>query len=165
VRRPGTLALVVVLGLAVAPARASVAKDEAKALWATVNVCDTAAYPDTIGIRASMPGTGSRRDELVMRFGAQYFDPVGKRWHNLSRGGDSGFVSVGSGRYEARQGGHLFTFAPPAGRRFQLRGVVAFEWRRDGRVVRRERLVTTEGHRSSAGADPQGYSAAVCVVG
>lgn len=159
----GSLALVLLVLTApgVAVARAS---DPARDLWATVNVCDTRTYPDTIGVRGSMPGSGRRRDTLFMRFGAQYFDPVGKRWHNLTRGGDSGWVRVGNGR-AAREAGHLFRFAPPAGRSYQLRGVVAFEWRRGRRVLRHERRSTTEGHRSSAGADPAGYSAAVCVVG
>ncbi len=159
-RRTLPLALLVVLLCAV-PAGAA----PSTLLWATVNVCDTASHPDTIGIRASMPGTGSRRDQMFMRFKAQYFDPRGGKWHNLASGGDSGFVAVGSGRYRARQAGHLFRFRAPSGRSFQLRGAVTFEWRRDGRVRRRERLLTTAGHRSSAGADPPGYSAEVCVVG
>ena len=39
--------------------------------WATVNVCDTAKQPDTIGIRASMPGT-PKGVRLSMRFRVQY---------------------------------------------------------------------------------------------
>jgi hypothetical protein len=165
VRRPALIALLLASCAAARATPAGAADADHGRLWVTVNVCDTAAFPDTIGIRASMPGTGSRRDDMFMRFGAQYYDPVGKRWHNLSRGGDSGFVAVGSGRYRSRQAGHLFRFAPPSGRQYQLRGVVTFEWRRDGRVRRRERLLSSAGHRSSAGADPAGYSAAVCVVG
>ena len=151
------------VGPAVAPAQ--VRPGESATLWATVNVCDTDRHQDTLGIRGSMPGTGSARDEMFMRFRAQYYDPVGRKWHNPRRGGDSGFVSVGSGRYRARQAGHLFRFATGGGRRYRLRGAITFEWRRDGRVRRREKLLTTAGHRSSAGADPRDYSARVCIVG
>ena len=56
------LILTLLLAASAAPARA----DDAD-LWATVNVCDTAAHPDEVGIRASMPG-GKRGTRLQMRF-------------------------------------------------------------------------------------------------
>ena len=50
--------------------------------------------------------------------------------------------------------------------RSTFRGVVRFRWRRDGRDGRAARLEITEpGHRSTAGADPTGYSAATCSIG
>jgi hypothetical protein len=52
---------------------------------------------------------------------------------------------------------------PPEGS-VRLRGLVRFQWRRQGRVVRREVRATEAGHRSTAGADPRGYSRGVCVV-
>jgi hypothetical protein len=149
--------------LAAAPAAAGAA-ERSRHLWATVNVCDTIAHPDTIGIRGSMPGSGNRREQMFMRFRVQYFRAADQRWHNISSGGDSGFVPVGSARFKARQAGRLFVFAPPAGGSFQLRGKVYFEWRRGKKVVRRDALVTSAGHRSSAGSDPDGYSSDTCVV-
>jgi hypothetical protein len=133
--------------------------------WATVNVCDTAKHPYAIGVRASMPGTDHARERMFMRFRVQWRDPADGLWHNLLEGGDSGFVSVGSARFRARQAGLIFRYeAPAAGARQWLRGVVRFEWRRGGRVIKAASRHTTGGHRSAAGSDPKGYSAATCVL-
>jgi hypothetical protein len=132
-------------------------------LWATVNVCDTDEHPDTIGVRGSMPGSRDGREIMFMRFQVQYFSAADDRWHRVRSGGDSGFVRVGRARYEARQAGRSFRFAPRTGA-VLLRGVVTFEWRRDGEVVRRARQRTTRGHRSSAGDDPKGHSAPTCTI-
>lgn len=99
-----------------------------------------------------------------MRFRVQYFNRTEQKWHNIRNGGDSGFVGVGPARYKARQAGRLFEFAPPAGSSFQLRAKVLFEWRLGSKVVHREALLSTAGHRSSAGSDPAGYSSDTCVI-
>ena len=156
-----TIACAVVL-LCAAPAAAAAARTP----WATVNVCDTASNPDTIGVRGSMPAVMSGATELFMRFQIQYERSDGS-WRFLSAGGDSGFVDVGRARGRgSRQAGHSFTVSPPpAGNVFTLRGLVTFEWRaKDGTVVRRARRRTSAGHRSTAGADPAGFSAAECAV-
>ena len=165
--RPGPLAaLVAVLACAVLAASAAARKRSiyhSPLLWATVNVCDTEDHADSIGIRGSMPGSGFARERMYMRFQAQYFRASDQHWHNLP-GGDSGFLAVGSARYRARQAGRVFVFAPPSGRTYLLRGAVTFEWRRGSRIVRRARKRTSAGHRSAAGADPPGYSAATCTI-
>ncbi len=47
-----------------------------------------------------------------------------------------------------------------------LRGLVTYDWRAaDGTIVRRLRRFTTPGHRSAAGADPQGFTAGTCSLG
>ena len=134
--------------------------------WATVNVCDTASNPDTVGVRGSMPATLSGASELFMRFQVQYQRSDGS-WRFLRSGGDSGFIDAGRARGRAsRQAGHSFTVSPPrAGNVYTFRGLVTFEWRaKDGTVLRRTRKRTTAGHRSTAGADPAGFSAAECTV-
>jgi hypothetical protein len=132
-------------------------------LWATVNVCDTPEHPDTIGVRASIPGSGIPAEGMYLRFQVQYYDASEGAWHNLVTGGDSGWVAVGSARYQARQAGRSFRFQAPGGDSTEtLRGAVTFEWRRGDRVVRRARKRTTAGHRDARGGDPSGYSAAVC---
>jgi len=134
-------------------------------LWATVNVCDTPDSPDTIGIRGSIPGSGVKGERMFLRFQVQYFSQSEKRWHNITQGADSGWVAVGSARFKARQAGWSFKFVPPTdGSAHELRGAVTFEWRKGAKVVRRARKRTTGGHRSGAGSDPPGYSAAVCDV-
>lgn len=160
------LALVLLSALLVAaPARGATRQFDQTKLWATINVCDTSARPDTIGLRASMPGSGSAADEMFMRFTVQYFSPADGAWRSIAYGGDSGFVGVGSGRQKTREAGRFFVFAPLSRRGgLQLRGLVRFEWRRGGVVTQRLRRVTTPKHVSAAGADPPGYSAAICVI-
>jgi hypothetical protein len=156
-----TLMCTIALAL-VAPAAASAAS----APWATVNICDTAANPDTVGVRGSMPGDHSATEEMFMRFELQYQRDDGS-WRALGESGDSGFIDVGRAKTRrARQAGHSFRLSPPAaGNVYTLRGLVTFEWRaKDGTVVRRALRRTTAGHRSTAGADPAGFSAAECTI-
>jgi hypothetical protein len=131
----------------------------ATALWATVNVCDTPAHPDTIGIRASMPGT-PRRARAAMRFTVQYRTPGG--WRAV-HGADSGWRRVGTTHGAAIESGWSFQFQAPA-QPVELRGVVRLRWRRHGRTVRHARRTTTGGHHSKTGGDPPGYSAATCAL-
>lgn len=133
-------------------------------LWATVDVCNAPDQPNTLGIRGSMPSDGHRRDAMLMRFRAQYLNAATHRWTDLPKGADSGFVPVGSAS-SARQAGRSFQLAPAAGRTVTLRGAVTFQWRRRGHVVHSVTRPTTAGHKSLAGADPAGFSAAACTLG
>jgi hypothetical protein len=161
-------AFAIALGALAVLAPAALAKSgrtiyDSPLLWATVNVCDTPQHPDTIGVRASIPGSGVSAERMFMRFQVQYYAASEGAWHNLLSGGDSGWMAVGSATYEARQAGQSFRFQAPSGDGTQtLRGAVTFEWRRGARVVRRARKRTTAGHRDAQGGDPAGYSAAVC---
>jgi hypothetical protein len=154
-----------------APGVAAAARDRSAAVrdpspWATVNVCDTVGHPDGIGVRGWMPGTGDRRDELFMRLQVQFLRRADDTWHAIGGSGDSGFLDLGHGAARVRQAGLTFTLTPPADGRpaFVLRGLVTFEWRRDGVAVRRVRRATTAGHPGTPGADPEDYSAATCSI-
>jgi hypothetical protein len=135
--------------------------ERSRDLWATVNVCDTPAHPDTMGIRASMPGTGRAKHDMFMRFTIQY-RAADRRWRRVSRRGTSDFIYVGSGAARARQGGWTVRFARSTPRPQLLRGVVSFYWRGRGKIFRRTRVVTEGDHPTTAGADPRGFSAATC---
>jgi hypothetical protein len=163
-----TLLLTALLALAAAPAadakRGAKTVDKNKRLWATVNICDSEQSPDTIGIRASMPGSGKKGERRYMRFRVQDHSPADGRWHNfLAEGADSGYQRVGSAKYRARQSGWTFPFDLQPGQRYELRGVVNFEWRKGRKVVRKAAKRTTKGHRTSL-AEPKRYSAATCVI-
>jgi hypothetical protein len=137
-------------------------------LWATVDVCNAPDRPNMLGIRGSMPGDGAAHDAMFMRFRIQYLNGTTHRWVDLpkgsgSAGADSGFLPVGSAA-SARESGRNFQLAPGASP-FTLRGVVSFQWRRGGRVVHTTTRPTTTGHKSLAGADPAGFSAATCALG
>jgi len=154
--------LVSILVLALAPAEPAATHHRTR-LWATVNVCDTAHHPNTIGIRASMPGTGRAGDEMFMRFQVQYRSGVDHLWHNIGSGADSGYVHVGSSLFKARLSGWRFRFQSRADGHVQvLRGAVTFEWRRRGRSVRHVRRATVAGHPSVVDSDPRGHSSATC---
>ncbi len=134
-------------------------------LWATVNVCNPKDQPDTIGIRGSMPGDGHVKDIMYMRFKVQYQDPTTKQWIDLGHEADSGYLKVGSAAL-ARQDGRSFQFAQVAGKpAYTLRGDVIFQWRRGATVLQTATVPTTSSHTSLAGADPAGYSAAICTLG
>ena len=150
--------LAAVLALA-APVSAHARPAAADRLWATVNVCDTAKHPNEVGIRASMPGT-PRGAARRMRFRVQWRD--GDRWRYVA-GADSGWRALSRAAGRAIESGWSFEFAAPS-KRIVFRGVVRFRWLRDGRVTGRALEITEAGHRSTAGADPEGYSAATCSI-
>ena len=160
-RRVQIITLLALVAAPLAAPHAAAADD--RDLWATVNVCDTERFPNTIGIRASMPG--SRNGELgrYMRFIVKYFSREDERWRRVPAGGDSGWLYVGRGR-GPRQFGRSLRIEPMSGEPVLLRGAVLFQWRRGDEVVRRARRRTRRGHRSSAGDDPRGYSAARCTI-
>jgi hypothetical protein len=162
-RMPRAIAAILVV-LAVLPAAAGARSADERALWATVNVCDTIAHPNVIGIRGSMPGADNTREQMYMRFRVQFFNARRQEWHNVAKNGDSGFIPVGPARYKARQAGQLFTFAPPTGATFKLRGKVIFQWRLKKKVIRSVTRLTTAGHHSNSGSDPEGYSSDTCLI-
>ena len=143
-----------------------------KDLWATVNICDTLAHPDRMGVRASMPGNGTR-ERMFMRFHAQYYDGSTNKWFDVKGIAASGWLYAGSARFRVRQAGYTFSFmAPKSGSAFVLRGVVDFQWRavrrtRSGNrrvVVVRTLRANTKGGHPAAGADPPGYSSGICEI-
>jgi hypothetical protein len=157
-----TLAVAACFLAATSPAGA--AQKPPKDLWATVNICDTAAHPDRMGVRASMPGDGARTT-MYMRFAAQYYERSKQAWLDVKgAGGLSKWIKVGSGRFARRQAGYTFGFEPTKGKKFTLRGVVLFEWRRGKTVVRSARVNTKGGHPNTTTADPQSYSASLCDI-
>ena len=134
-------------------------------LWATIDVCDPRDQPNTLGVRGSMPGDGRAKDKMFMSFRVQFLDTSKMRWTNLSIDQRAPFVVVGGGR-SARQDGTSFQITPVAGRpAFTLRGVVRFQWKREGTVLLSLSRSTSAGRQSLAGADPPGFSAATCLIG
>ena len=145
--RRSLLISLLLLGLCAVPADAAKRK-----LWATVNVCDTRAHPDEIGIRAALP---ARRPRAGVRFRVQYREAASGRWRWV-KGADSRWHRARRGR----ESGWSFEVAGQGTR--ILRGVVNYRWKRNGKVVRRARRVTELGHCSTVGADPADFSAATC---
>jgi uncharacterized membrane protein len=117
-------------------------------LWATVNICDTGTSPDSMGIRAGMPGNASGQ-RMFMRFRAEYWSRSQQDWAPVAGSGVSPWVYVGPARHERRQAGWTFEFAaPPAGVTFTMRALVEFQWRRADQSVALKRR---SGKRRHAG--------------
>jgi hypothetical protein len=163
--------LLAVMAVLAAPSHAGAAPAP-QDLWATVNICDTTAHPNQMGIRASMPGDG-KRARMWMRFHAQFYKAATRQWFDVKGIGVSPWQYVGRGRVQSQQAGYTFSFAAPtAGKAFVLRGVVDFQWRikrrtRSGRVrtvVLRTLHANTKGQHPSNGADPPGYSSGTCEI-
>ncbi|HWW89582.1 MAG TPA: hypothetical protein VNY35_02225 [Solirubrobacteraceae bacterium] len=137
---------------------------QSRELWATIDVCNPAKEPDTVGIRGSMPGDGHEKDAMYMRFQLEYLDTKSNVWSVPTHGADSGYVLVGVAK-TGRQGGSSFRLgAPKSQPGYTMRGVVTFQWRRAGRVVHQATRTSSAGHPNVAKADPPGYSAAECTI-
>jgi hypothetical protein len=153
------------------PSAAS-AKD-VKHLWATVNRCDTVISPNTIGVRASMPGT-KYRARLYMRFRAQFWSQTRQTFVNTDA--STRWLRVGDGRAAATQSGFNFRFDdPPEGQQFVLRGMVQYRYtarrrgkngkgRRRWRIVKQYERATRGGQRNVQSADPEGASFSHCSI-
>ena len=152
--------LLTALACLLAPSAAVAALRDAEP-WATVNVCDTARQPDTVGIRAAMPGS-PKGVRLSMRFRVQY--EVGEEtWADVENA-DSGWRTLGTAKGVPAESGWTFRFTRPS-KPVTLRGVVRLRWRKGDALPRTDEVATEAGHRSSAGSDPAGYSAATCALG
>lgn len=165
------LVFAVVVALVVPAGAQAVPRDRP---WATINVCDTDRKRNVIGVRAGMPGNGTRQ-RMRMRFELQWLRRVDGelRWSRAGR--PSKWVAAGSARFRLAQRGWSFAIPdPPAGERFRLRGVVRYQWRAQRRrkgskrkrvvVVRKTARATRGGLRGVIGARPPGTSRAVCVI-
>jgi hypothetical protein len=154
------------LALLAAPAAAQARPNPE--LWATVNVCDTATAPNSMGVRAAMPGDGTRA-RMYVRFKAQFFSHERRRWLTAAGQGRSPWLYLGRARFRSLQTGWTFPFgAPPQGTIFRVRALAQFEWRRRKRgrsvVVMRRKRVTEAGVRDAEGGDPVGTSRASCDI-
>jgi hypothetical protein len=150
------------LGSALAATPAPVPAAHSPLLWATIDICNTKAHPDTIGIRGSMPGTGDAGESMFMQFRVEYLRSG--VWTNIGARATSPFEPLGSAASGVRQAGVDFTISVGTQPHYLLRGVVTFQWRRGGVVVATTLRSTSAGHSVGAGADPRGYSASVCSI-
>jgi hypothetical protein len=134
------------------------AAERSRDLWATVNICNTRAYPHAFGIRGQMPALGFKAD-LRMTFEIDYFSAARHAYRPLA--GVANKLDLGSAAKGTYQGGVRFDFKPHSG---QLRGRVVFAWRYHGRTVGRATELTTAGHPGARYGNPRSYSRASCTI-
>ncbi len=139
--------------------RSAVARAKrSKSLWATVNICDTKAHPNMIGVRGQMPALGFparlamiiKLDYYSLQTGA--FRPV----PHLQMRDSLGIASTGF-----HQGGGIFQFKPPVA---PLSGTITFQWRVGNRLLGQATRLTSHGDKGVDNGDPPGTSHAVCRI-
>jgi hypothetical protein len=160
-------------------------EDAERPFWATVNVCDTEASPNALGVRTSVPGNGTD-EHIFLRYTAQWWSSARQEWRTVGGSGVTDWVHLGEADMSARQAGWTFRFVqPPAGATYVMRGVVELQWRdavrtarkarksrksRKARrsqriaVVRQRTLLTETGMQDVQGGDPEGTSKAMCLI-
>ena len=156
-----SIAALAVAALGLAAAAPSAGAQFRPSPWATINACDPADAPGSVGVRVSVPNRSDAAQWIRIR--VQFFDGTSASWRVVRSGGEGGFAKLSDGGGHVF-GGTTFTFTPPAaGRQLKLRGLVDVEWRRGRRVVSSARITTHAGHLS--GRDPLlAVSAATCVI-
>jgi hypothetical protein len=130
-------------------------------LWATVNVCTSAAAPtgDTVGIRGQMPSLGVAAT-LLMDVSVSYWNGSAFVPANATQP-----VSLGKGTHGLHQGGVDFPFTPPAsGSTYVVRGSITFEWTIDGKVVGKVTRNTGHGYTDVGFSNPPGLSEGTCTL-
>ena len=156
--------------------------------WATVNICDTAASPNGLGVRTSVPGNGTN-ERIFARYTAQWWSGDKQEWLTVGGSGVTDWVYVGDADMSSRQAGWTFRFVqPPTGTTYVMRGVVELQWRSQALAARRARrarrghgrrrarkaqglpvvrertLLTKTGMKHVQGGDPAGLSKAMCLI-
>jgi hypothetical protein len=140
-RRHPVTALVLAAAALALPANAAAQTPS----WATVNVCDSAASPNQVGVRASVPGSAAR-------FTIQWLNPRSNAWVPVDGVPSSPWLSAET----VKQVGWTFQFdQPPPGSTFQLRGVAE---------LKSGSLVTSGGLAGVDAGDPAGTSLATCTL-
>jgi hypothetical protein len=129
-----------------------------KALWATVNICDTKKFPDTLGVRGQMPALGFG-SSLSIDIQVDFFDKTKKRFVPVP----SATMKIPLGRVASglQQGGATFTFQPHTG---LLSATVDFQWMRGGKVLAHTTRRTTGAHKSADFGNPAHFSAPQCTI-
>ena len=139
--------------------RTAIARAEsAKTLWATVNICDTRAHPNVLGVRGEMPSLGFPA-WLSIQIQLNYYDRAKKTF--VVDPGTTKTIRLGRSAHGLQQGGATYTFPGPTP---ALKASVSFIWRRSGRTLGTTSMFTTAGHPGADFGDPPRFSAAGCQI-
>jgi hypothetical protein len=141
-------------------ARAVHNAERSGSLWATVNICDSRAYRNDLGVRGQMPSLGfSARLYMVVQ--VNYWSQAKHRFVPIQSNLATTQLSLGSSDTGLQQDGAIFPFSPHTGR---LNATVTFMWTRGGKVIGQTVRRTTAGHTDADHGSPAHYSAAQCRI-
>jgi hypothetical protein len=132
--------------------------ERSKSLWATVNICDTKRFRNTLGVRGQMPALGFSAS-LFINLQVNFFDKTKKRFTPVPKA--TMRIPLGKVSNGLQQGGATFTFKKHTG---LLNARITFEWVRGGKVIASTRRRTTGGHKGADFGNPPHFSAAQCRI-
>jgi hypothetical protein len=139
--------------------RADVARAEhSSQLWATINICNTKAHPDTVGIRGQIPALGFAA-AMTMQVRLQYYTTATGTFKPLAHSETP--LSAGTAASGLRQEGVSFKVSPPA----ILNATVMFSWKIGNRLLGSTTRTTRANIKRVQQGDPAGFSAASCRIG
>lgn len=139
--------------------RAVASAERSRSLWATVNICDSRAYPDRIGVRGQMPSLGYPA-QMTMTIALRAYSTTAKRFKAIDSPNAVNAVTLGTHSRGLQQSGAVFPFAK--GDKGLWDATIVFTWRRSGRIVGQTTRTTTAGHPNADYGSPPHYSAAQC---
>jgi hypothetical protein len=140
--------------------RKAIARAErSHSLWATINLCDTRRYPNTVGVRGQMPGLGFP-SWMSMQIHVNYWSKQKHRF--LPSPGSRRLVRLGRSSTLLQQGGALEQFQPHKG--YLFNATIQFIWRRSGKLLGQTTRRTTAGHHGADFGDPKHFSAKQCKI-
>jgi hypothetical protein len=131
--------------------------ERSKSLWATVNICNSARYPDTIGVRGQMPSLGFPA-WLSMKIQLDYYSTASRQFVPLPGGGGTHTTRLGRSSSKLQQGGATWIFNMPV----LLNATITFVWKREGKLLGETSQTTVAGHPNAQFGSPQHYSAKQC---
>jgi hypothetical protein len=132
--------------------------EHSQSLWATVNICDTKRFQNTLGVRGQMPALGfSASLSIVIQ--VNFFNRAKKRFEPIPKA--SMKIPLGTVATGLQQGGATFTFKPRTG---LLNARIEFVWTRGGKVIGSTSSRTTGGHKTADFGNPAHFTAPQCQI-
>jgi hypothetical protein len=137
--------------------RADVARAErSSGLWATINICNTKAHPDTVGIRGQIPPLGFQ-NQMQMQIELEYYSVKTGAFEPLS----AASASAGTSATRLTQEGVNFQVKPPA----VLDGRITFSWTLNHKLLAKTTRTTRAGVTGVRDGKGASSSAAECRIG
>jgi hypothetical protein len=127
-------------------AAAASAQPRSDTAWARVNVCgvqqEDGGTEHQVGVRGGISGD-RRGGRMRLRVTLQWRDPKTGAWAPVDGAATSKWLHSGAENWRRWESGWTFTLEPPAaGTSYELRGVAELQFKRGGRLVRRESRTT-----------------------
>ncbi len=132
--------------------------ESSKTLWATVNICNSKRYPNTLGVRGQIPALGFPA-WMSLYIQVNFYSEAKHRFEPIVHA--TKLIRLGRTATRLEQGGQIVAFPAHTG---LLNATIDFRWRRSGRLLGHTLLATTAGHPGADFGSPPHYSAKQCQI-